>query len=327
MNKHLVVVLAMAAAMVACGGDTTEPTSDVPAGDVVVNHDVAGDTKTDVVAVEVATEVAAEVKAEVKEVAQPETAGCNPCNSIYDCLRLCPSGNAACQQACMNGLCLADQQEFTTFNDCLDTNGCNKITTDPEFGQCVDQYCADPYMKCFSGNTYATCLDLNACLNACPDDDPNTADVNEAQVCGQDCYKNSSYEAQSAFQAKYDCLYAQCPTCKTATTGSADEKTCNTCATPVITTGGACATEWQACAAHGSKNCAETWTCLKTAADQAAAQACYGAATFTAQGLIGVWEDCSFAKCTTLTFTCLDATKTADCKTQWDSCAADSATN
>ena len=306
------------------GGTADKPVgSDAPHTDVASEATDPGTVKDDGVLLDAGHDEG--ISTDVAPKDEGTTPSCQPCRTIYDCLGACPSGNAACQQACTGGLCAADQQEFQAFVTCLDTNGCYNITTDPEFSQCLDQHCSDPYMKCFSGTTYATCVDLYACLSSCPDDNPSTADVNEAQVCGQDCYKNSSYEAQSAYQAKYTCLYAQCPTCKTATSGSPEETQCNTCASPVISTGGACATEWQACTAHGAKNCADTWECLKTAMDQAGAQACYAAATFTAQGLIGVWEDCSFAKCTTLTFECLDATKTADCKAQWDACGGDTA--
>ena len=324
MKKYLIVVLAMAAAMVACGGDDTTTSNDVV---------IAGDTaKADVKAegIVVSDVVKAETTpVEVKQDVAQEAAGCQLCKTIYDCLGLCAQGTAgqACQQACVNGLCATDQQEFQTFYNCMDTNACLTKTTDAEVNTCVFQFCQDPYFKCFSGTQYATCVDLNACLNSCPADDPNTADVNEAQVCYSDCFTNATYEANTAFQAQYDCLYAQCPICKTATTGSPEETQCNTCANPVIASGGACATQFAACRAHGSKNCADTWTCLLAAQDSAGAQACYAAGTLTAQDLAQAWVDCALAKCTDGTLTCIDATKTADCKTQWDTCAADTATN
>lgn len=301
---------------------TDNPVTDTPVTDnqvtdlPVTDNQVTDPTPTDV-GVEV-TDLPGEEQVEK----------CKPCPYFFDCIQDCPQGAAgqACQQACLGELCPEDQQEFQAFYNCVYTNGCLQKTTNEEWAACLEQFCLDPYFKCFSGDKYQTCLDLNNCLDSCPDDDPNTPEVKENQVCWQDCFVNATYQANVDFQAMYDCLYVACPICKTAKQGTPEMDQCNKCANQAFGVNGQCKNQYQKCAPHGTKTCSEVWTCLLSCQDKACAQGCYASGTFTAQDLAMTWVDCALTKCPDGQLSCIDATKTADCMTEWDACANDKAT-
>jgi hypothetical protein len=288
---------------------TDTPVTDTPVTDTPVTDTPVTDTKPDTPVTDVAGE--------------ETTVPCQPCPYFGECIQDCPAGAAgqACQQDCLAQLCPQDQQDFQAFYNCLSTNGCLQKTTNEEYGACIDQFCLDPYFKCYSGELYAGCADLMTCLNSCPDDDPNTTDVNEMQVCAGDCFSNATYQANSDYQAMFDCIDTNCTTCGTDWQGT----TCQNCINTVLTSGGACNANYVKCAPHGDKTCSEVWTCLLACQDQACAQGCYASGTLTGQDLAGKWVDCALAQCTDGSIQCIDGTKTAACKTQWDACAADNA--
>jgi hypothetical protein len=286
---------------------------------------------------------AAEIVAEVEDAA-PDAGGdvppeaetdmpgdetsCTQCGDFYDCIAECPTGagGKTCRDDCLAQMCPYDRAEMQGFLDCVDAHGCMDAQTDPEYAACIEQYCLDEYFDCFSGCGYLTCGDLESCLESCPWDDPGTAEVNEYALCTKDCTINACNEATQDFQAFHDCLDAACPACATAIPGSPGETGCNACQGPIVAKGGSCRAQWEKCAPHGTKTCAEVVACLDPCTDEWCAHGCHGSGTFTAQDLAQLFADCVFAACADGSPACTEATKTAACKTEWDACATDNAT-
>jgi hypothetical protein len=271
---------------------------------------------------------------------------CQQCPYFYDCIQDCPAGAAgqACQQDCLAQLCAQDQQDFQAFYTCLNNNGCNTKTTDEEFMDCLDQFCIDPYFKCFSGDKYATCADLNACLNSCPDDDPATTEVKENQECWNGCFSDASYQANVDFEAQRDCVLGVCTICLVDNPTADQDVECNVCWNNTVFD--ECADQYKKCNTFGTQytTCIALNDCLNACPDddpkttdvlenRVCWNACFDGGTFDANAdFQGQW-DCAYAKCTV----CLKAEPTAeedaecndcintilmtDCATEYQKCA------
>jgi len=122
------------------------------------------------------------------------------CQDFYDCAGNCTAGDTNCFDACFLQASPEGQQEQLALENCLLANNCFGLP-DGAFNDCLDAYCLDPYFDCFSGDGLATCLDLNGCLNDCPDED---------SACSTDCFSTATYEANWDHQHLHDCLIDTC---------------------------------------------------------------------------------------------------------------------
>ena len=139
------------------------------------------------------------------------------CPGIFDCLGLCPSGNQACQQDCIQGGSTFAQNAFAELVGCYQEVGvydCWDLCPDdaqtqadcpPEGQACFEAtvpLCEDKAVQCFHGGL--TCVEMYVCYSVCPD-----------TPCKQDCLANGDPAAQYAWNDFIDCLddvgYFDCP--------------------------------------------------------------------------------------------------------------------
>jgi len=172
----------------------------------------------------------------------------------------------------------------------------------------VDAHCLDQYFKCFSGDTYATCLDLNSCLNTCPDDNPATPNTDEAQLCVNDCFSGASYAANMDWDHMLKCAYGKCVTECDKTQADYDKNVCNKCVNGALFDA-ECMPYTKNCFPNGDETCGQILNCINGCAqgDSACPRECFSKGTFEDQDQFGEWQQCA-----------LDA-----CKTECDDTAAD----
>lgn len=205
---------------------------------------------------------------DIKEISQdPGTDLCvedpGSCKEFYKCLGDCPQGpiGQECQQQCQANMSPQGAQDQGALQGCLQTNGCLSKTTDEEFAQCLEDYCLDPYFKCFSGCKYKTCVEINACIAGCPQDNPQTPDVDEFGECFSNCSTDGTYEANKERQAWIDCLLKDCQVCKKSNPTEQEDVDCNICIIGVLPT--KCMNQWAKCQPVGGKykTCVEYTQC------------------------------------------------------------------
>ena len=220
------------------------------------------------------------------------------CKWFYEvCAAQCPDPpTVLCLSNCFSQLSEDGKAQQTALEDCLSSNSCLALTGQA-FEDCLEAHCLDQYFKCFAGDKYYTCVDLLRCLRDCPDGDTQ---------CPQGCFDGASYLANWDWEKRIQCLWAQCPICKTAST-KAEEEQCSSCANTAAF--GACAVEFQRCEPAGNKRCGELWDCVQACNDDPCAYGCLDAATFVGKakhqavyacidaqcpGLVGqAWLDCA----------------------------------
>ena len=131
-----------------------------------------------------------------------EAAEALDCVGINDCLSACNPNDQACIQECMNQGSPDAQNQYNAIIQCLIDNGAQQCP--PGDAQCqndiIMEFCMDEYTTCFPGGDQ-TCSEMFDCMNACPAGD---------QACPQDCYNDSTNEAQSQYQAIASCVIEQC---------------------------------------------------------------------------------------------------------------------
>jgi hypothetical protein len=221
-------------------------------------------------------------------------------------------------------------QDVQSLGTCLQTNGCYGLEDDA-FYTCLGDFCMDPYFKCFSGNVYAACTDLTACLNSCPDDNAATPDVNEADECVGACFGDASYEANVDYQALLDCLFKDaCTVCAVENPTPAQDEECATCQNTELSAGGKCNAQYTKCVAAGTKKCGEVMTCMNACADEACVTACVQEGTFTARDLLQKMYDCIYAACPDTSdeakwTECANTATTGTCATDVTACQNDAA--
>ena len=228
---------------------------------------------------------------------QPDTnGGLLDCKGLYQCLSGCPKdSNGYITQSCRDECNAKTSAQGHQVNDallkCLSDNSCNTLTGDA-FSKCLEDHCQDEYFRCFSGDLYQTCRDLNSCLVSCPKDDPSTPDKDENARCRGDCYENASYTANWDWEYLRRCIVAACP-------GDANGNIDPACLNQQITDPSKCYNQADKCWPHGTTKCKDFWTCLNNCSngDSACIKQCYDDATYTAQYLYGDMLDCALTNC------------------------------
>lgn len=324
------------------------------------------------------------------------------CQAFYACAGNCATGDAVCIDACLLQASPEGKQEQEALENCLLANNCFGLTDDA-FSDCLDAYCLDPYFDCFSGGDLATCIDLNACLSACPDDDgvcssdcfstatyeanwdhqhlhdcltdtcgeipPETqpleyepwidcanlaiytncgslgvncvsggelydtcADLidclaicpDDDQDCVNGCFDGGSFQANSDYEIRRQCLLGQCAICEIENPTPEEDQVCVDCLN--VAANGPCATEAEACQATGNNPCGAVWACVYQCDDSTCAQACYGSGTSTAQDHYDTLVDCLEGVCPDMLVTCVDAALLDSCSADYGTCQADTGT-
>ena len=300
------------------GGTADKPVgSDAPHTDTATEATDPGAVKDDGVTLDTIHDEGVAIDVAKDEGTPP---ACKQCYGFYECSKACASSDTVCRQACQTDLCAQDVTDLYNFSSCLSTN-CAGVTDDAAFNACLTSHCLDAYFTCFSDDLYATCVDLVACQNGCPADDPATTTVNESADCVNACFVGSTFQANKDYQAMQDCARANCPDCTVANPTTAQQESCNTCYSNAQKTA-PCQALFQACTAHGTGNCQGIWTCLIPCADTQCAQGCYAGGTFAAQDKVNGFATCGNTACPTGVLDCYETSKTGACKTEWDACLA-----
>lgn len=243
------------------------------------------------------------------------------CKAVYACMGECLQGSAgdACRQLCIDNLSADGLVDYQAFDQCVQTN-CGSVMPAEEFLACVDANCKDEYYGCFWGCTYATCASLIDCLTACPEGDSD---------CGENCWVESTPEAQMVLNDAIACQQDACPVCSVGDPTPDQEAECETCWADAAS--GTCKSYWGACTDYGVGGCADLWNCFIACPDNTCAQACVDVSSMEAQGLMVVVIDCLEAHCDAQTLPedplvqCLNAAigEGGACKATLDACLAD----
>lgn len=258
----------------------------------------------------------------VKDAFEAETVGpkTGTCASYYDCLGQCPEPvTVSCASACYNALSQDGKDQQTALESCLSTHECFGLS-DEQFASCLETNCLDPYFRCFAGEKYFTCVELDACLRACPDGD---------STCVAGCFEGAGYLANWDWEKRIRCLRSECPACAVASPTADDEAQCNACAEVAIF--GACGEEYQRCWPAGNAKCGELWSCTQscTDGDQACVNACWDNATFAAQGKMQAIFTCIDQQCPGLEgqawLDCANPALNGACAPAYDACQTDQA--
>jgi len=196
------------------------------------------------------------------------------CKAYYQCVGACPPQpqGQACIQECQNKLSPQGMQDVQNLQNCLQQNKCFDKPTDQEFNQCLEDFCIEPYFHCFSGTLYQSCSALIDCLTACPEDNPNTPDVNEKNECIGNCWSEATFDAQMDLQNLINCANKNCE----AQCATPDSPACNSCWNQVLGPGGVCESYNDKCTVYGPEGCYYLLTCLNGCdkGDQQCQQAC-----------------------------------------------------
>ena len=216
--------------------------------------------------------------------------GCD-CKCIFDCFETCPQGDQACSQNCVNSADIEGQMAYNNLITCLDQSGYFDCPEgDDECANAAFDQCMDPYYECFHGDL--TCVEMNACLSACPEGDAGTE-------CSQDCFSEGSVEALKTWDALVNCLdengYFDC--------AEGDDE----CADAAFDL---CMDEYYACF-HGDLDCVDMFICVQScpSGDQVCVNECFGSGTIEASQTWGLFLDC------------LDANGYFDCAEGDEACA------
>lgn len=219
------------------------------------------------------------------------------CKAFYFCVGDCPPlpQGQACVQECQSKLSPQGMQDVQNLQNCLQQYGCFDKPTDEEFSQCLEDYCIEPYFKCFSGNLYQDCAALIDCIVACPDDNPNTPNVNEQQECVSNCWTEATFEAQMDLENVIKCARKECAQQCTDPNSPA----CDQCWNQVMGPGGACEALWDKCVVYGTQGCYYLLTCLNSCpeGDQQCIQGCVDNTSKNGLALYNAIYDCIMQAC------------------------------
>ena len=247
------------------------------------------------------------------------------CVDLFDCTTACPDDDLSTPDVDEAQVCVNNCWENSTYNaqwdrqhlsDCIndqctsECDGNNANYTPANCNKCIDDNCQDQYFKCFSGDTYQTCVDLVDCLNGCPDDDPNTPDIDESKTCIGDCWENSTYDTEWDLQHLLDCANNQC----TSECSNPDSDTCKSCFSDALYSS-SCTSYANKCFTHGTATCGQIMDCMNgcTTGDQACMNDCYDNGSLAAQKQYSDWQQCGLDACPT---ECADPNSDA-CNTCW----------
>lgn len=245
------------------------------------------------------------------------------CQNYYACVGECNQGDTECEADCQGSLSAQGQADLQAFSQCLTQNGCNNVTTQDAFMECLNANCVPEYYGCFHGCMYENCAELYDCYDGCPDDDPATSE-DEGQLCGGDCQSNTTVEGLLQMDAFSSCYIAECPICGTYTT-EAELKQCNECYGDAIW--GVCFDEFKACSTEGTEytDCREFSVCFTACQYSAATQAEYDACSAACQEGVTLSalkdridaEECSLTQCEICAAPETEADR-AQCNECWD---------
>lgn len=248
------------------------------------------------------------------------------CRWLYECADLCeaPPAGQDCIDACLGQLTTEGSATLDTLQTCLSDHDCFG-KTDAEFSACIDAFCLDPYLHCFSGESLQDCVALEACMDDCPDDAVATPGVNEHAECVSTCLLNATFDANWAFEMMRQCGVGACPGCLTAET-SAEIVQCNACW--VDAQYGTCAVQYQECAVFGTDTCKTVWQCANTCEGDGCSSDCFDSGAFPAQKLFQAILTCVNDACPDDSdpeawVTCANTALDGDCSAAYDACQAD----
>jgi len=217
------------------------------------------------------------------------------CKEYYMCLNNCQQGDQACYQECNSVLSPVGAQRSNALMQCLQQHGCLSKPTDQEFEQCLEQYCISEYFMCFQGDTYRTCYDLVGCILSCPQDNPNTPNVDERVECVGNCWSEATYDAQMDLQNLINCADQHCSSqCQ-----DPNAPQCDQCWNQVLGPGGACESLYDKCTKYGPEGCYYLLTCLNNCqqGDNACIQACVEQTSKQGIALYNAIYDCIMQAC------------------------------
>ena len=124
------------------------------------------------------------------------------CKDMYLCLISCPNDatGEACAQDCLANGSVEGQAAWSTFIDCLDTNGYFDCADgDNACVQAAWDACDVEFKACAHGDK--TCTAIMECLNNCsPTDD----------ICPLACQVDGTVDAQTVFGLLVDCIIETC---------------------------------------------------------------------------------------------------------------------
>lgn len=219
------------------------------------------------------------------------------CKAYYFCTKGCPQQpqGQACIQECQGKLSQQGMQDVQNLQNCLQQNGCLDKPTDEELSKCLEDFCIEPYFRCFSGTLYQSCSTLIDCLVSCPDDNPNTPEVNEQSECIGNCWSEATFDAQMDLQNLINCANKQCE----AQCQDPESAACNTCWNQVLGPGGACESFNDKCMEYGPEGCYYLLTCLNgcPADDQQCQQNCVNQTSKNGLALYNAIYDCIMQAC------------------------------
>jgi hypothetical protein len=248
------------------------------------------------------------------------------CRWLYECADPCEPAPAGqdCIDACLGQLTTEGSATLDTLQTCLSDHACFG-KTDAEFSACIDAFCLEPYLHCFSGDSLQDCVALEGCMDGCPDDAVATPAVDEHAECVSSCLLNATFDANWAFEMLRQCGVGACPGCLTAET--ADEiAACNSCWGDAQY--GTCAVQYQACAVFGTDMCKTVWQCANTCGVEGCSADCFDQGTIPAQKLFRAIIGCVDAACPDDSdpdawLTCANDALNGVCSSDYDACQAD----
>jgi len=128
-----------------------------------------------------------------------EAAEALTCSGINDCMAACNPDDNPCLQDCMNQGSTDAQNQLNALIQCLINNGGQQCTDAQCQNDIIMEFCMAEYTACFPGGDM-TCSEMFDCMETCGQD----------QDCLQECYNNSTIEAQGQYQAIASCVIEQC---------------------------------------------------------------------------------------------------------------------
>lgn len=219
------------------------------------------------------------------------------CKAYFVCAGECPPlpQGQACVQECQAKMSPQGMKDFQNLQNCITQNGCATKPTNKEISQCIEDYCIEPYFRCFHGNLFGSCVALVDCLVSCPADDPSTPKTDERQECLGNCWNEATFDAQMDLQNLINCANKQC---KTQCEDPYSEE-CDACWNKVLGPGGACESFNDKCMQYGSEGCYYLLTCLNGCeeGDDLCQEACVDQTSKNGLALFNAIYDCIKAAC------------------------------
>ena len=206
------------------------------------------------------------------------------CGQIEACLQACETEDEGCRSACVDAGDAAARAAHDALRDCIQRHAC-------EDAQCVEEACGTVLDVCHQrvtqGSTStpaaegtATCPEIFACFDRCPDGD---------DACLRDCYAEGSEEARRGVDGVGACIDEnQCAdvACFEAHCGAA-VRVCEQGSAPAEE-----AAAVDAPSPPGAAHCTEIIGCLRRCETEACADGCVAAGTESGRATLGALSAC-----------------------------------